>query len=274
MHKKLVAALTIAIFVLSSVAIIAPASAHFTLGDLTPNYRFHANDYDPHVAGPLVYVWPGSGPGSFSGPYTGATPNYPLFPPGYQSPYPGGNPPGQQASVYQLDGNTYAPFGAILTSTDDHQNTGPLIFAINFSDPTAFAGWHTGLGYCGTAGFGYCANYTGITIYIPPEFDLSAAASNPGLVQSTFGATANDIVVQQVSNWDAFGPGWWQVTVTGDIHFYPQHQYQEWYYLKINSVVAPKIAGKYFFKAFMIDQYFNNNWPGMARSLAMNGLPM
>ena len=100
---------------------------------------------------------------------------------------------------------------------------------------------------------------------------MTAAASNPGLVQSTFGATANDIVVQQVSNWDAFGPGWWQVTVTGDIHFWPQHQYQEWYYLKINSVVAPKIAGKYFFKAFMIDQYFNNNWPGMARTLATNG---
>jgi len=277
LHKKLVAALTIAIFVLSSVAIIAPASAHFTLGDLTPNYRFHANDYDPHVAGPLMYVSPGAGAGAFSGPYSGGPVG--LFPPGYQSPNPGGNPPGQQASVYQLDGNTYAPFGAILTSTADHPNTGPLVFAINFSDPAAFsyinaagaaAPWAGMLGYCST-GFSYCANYTGITIYIPPEFDLSAAASNPGLVQSTIGATANDVVVSQVSNWDAFGPGWWQVTVTGDIHFWPQHNYQEWYYLKINNVVAPTTAGKYFFKAFLLDQYFNNNWPGMARTYATNG---
>jgi len=269
LHKKLVAVLTIAIFVLSSVAIIAPASAHFTLGDLTPNYRFHANDYDPHVAGPLMYVSPGAGAGAFSGPYTGGPVG--LFPPGYQSPNPGGNPPGQQASVYQLDGNTYAPFGAILTSTDDHPNTGPLVFAINFSDPTAFAGWHTGLGYCGTPGFGYCANYTGVTIYIPPEFDLTAALNNPGLVESTFGATANDMIIQKANSWDAFGPGWWQVNFQGDIHFWPQHKYQEWYYLKINSVVAPKIAGKYFFKVFLWDEFLNTNWPGMARTFLTNG---
>ena len=270
--KRFVAALTIAIFVLSSVAIIAPASAHFTLGDLTPNYRFHANDYDPHVAGPLVYVWPGAGPGAFSGPFTGAVPNYPLSPPGYQSPYPGGNPPGQQASVYQLDGNTYAPFGAILTSTDGAPNTGPLIFAINFSDPTAFTGFKPGLGYCGTAGFGYCQNYTGVTIYVPPEFDLTAAANNPGLVQSTFGATANDVFVTKANQWDAFGPGWWQISFEGDIHFWPQHNYQEWYYLKINSVVAPTIAGRYFFKAFLWDIAFNTVWPGESRSFAMSGL--
>ena len=106
MHKKLAAALTIAIFALSSVAIFAPVSAHFTLGDYTPTARFHANDFDPHVAGPTAYVWPGSGLAAFSGTPAG-------FPPGYQTPYPGGNPLNQPSSVYQLEGNAYAPFGAI-----------------------------------------------------------------------------------------------------------------------------------------------------------------
>ena len=53
MHKKLAAMLTIAIFALSMFAIVNPVSAHFTLGDLTPTYRFHANDFDPHVKGSL-----------------------------------------------------------------------------------------------------------------------------------------------------------------------------------------------------------------------------
>ena len=128
MHKKLVAALTIAIFVLSSVAIFTPAAAHFTLGDYTPGYDFHANDFDTHVAGPTGYVWPGSGLADFSGTPGG-------FPTGYQSPWPGSNPPGQPQSVYQLEGTGYAPFGAILTSTEDHANRGPLIFALNLTCP-------------------------------------------------------------------------------------------------------------------------------------------
>ena len=47
------------------------------------------NDFDPHVTGPIGYVWPGGGLNAYSG-----------FPelrnvnnaPGYQSPYPGGKP--------------------------------------------------------------------------------------------------------------------------------------------------------------------------------------
>ncbi len=38
MHKKLAAALTIAIFVISTLAIVVPVQAHFTLGNLTGTY--------------------------------------------------------------------------------------------------------------------------------------------------------------------------------------------------------------------------------------------
>jgi hypothetical protein len=67
LHKKLTASLTIAIFVLSSVAIFTPASAHFTLGDYSSGFDYHQNDFDKHLAGPTGYVWPGCGLASFSG---------------------------------------------------------------------------------------------------------------------------------------------------------------------------------------------------------------
>lgn len=106
--------------------LVTPVKSHFTLGDLTPVPRFHANDFQPHVAGPTAYVWPGGGFSSYVG--LGND-----FPPGYQSPYPGGNPPDQSKDVYQVEGDNYAPFGAVLVSTPDHSSRGPLIFALNFS---------------------------------------------------------------------------------------------------------------------------------------------
>ena len=148
MHKKLAAALTISIFIISIFAIMTPVQAHFTLGDLTGTYRYHANDFDPHVAGIIGYVWPGAGQNAFAGfPNVGSN----TLSPGYQSPYPGGNPPwvGSGASPtnwMQLEGHEYAPFGAVLAGS-----TGDLVFAINST-------LMTGLGY------------DGWFILIPPEF--------------------------------------------------------------------------------------------------------
>lgn len=242
MHKKLVAALTIAIFVLSSVAIFTPASAHFTLGDYTSGFRYHANDFDTHFAGPTGYVWPGSGLADFSGTPGG-------FPTGYQTPWPGGNPPGQPQSVYQIEGNAYAPFGAILTSTEDHSNRGPLIFAFNLTCPGVNCFEHE------KAGLGLTSDleFTGITLYIPPEFDLSSVVANYGLVQQTFAVTSSDWSISQADMNDPIGPGWWVITWEGNIHWRTAHDYQEWYYIKINDVAAPMIAGKYFFKMFLWD---------------------
>lgn len=250
-----------------SASLVSPALAHFTLGDLTPVPRFHLNDFTPHVGGPTGYVWPGSGLSSFTGGKSG-------FPPGYQSPFPGGNPPGQPKDVYQLEGDAYSPFGAILTSTNDYNERGPLIFALDFSQPCQF-GWNDVDNTCGS-GAKYAENFTGLSIYIPPEFDLSALFSgrygyNPGLIESTFGATADDIILTQASAMDPWGPGWWVVSIMGDIHWWPQHDYREWYYVRINDVVAPKVAGRYFFKVFLQDQFFNFVYPGMPRSSLVTG---
>ncbi len=84
MNKRIGAAFIVMLFALGIVSI--PVSAHFTLGVLTPTYDFHANDYDPHVAGIIGYVWPGIGYST-----TAAGIMAPAYP-GYQSPYPGGNP--------------------------------------------------------------------------------------------------------------------------------------------------------------------------------------
>jgi hypothetical protein len=246
-----------------ALASVAPVKAHFTLGNLIPSFRFHSDDFDPHLAGPTAYVWPGGGLSS----YTGFGDGFPL---GYQSPYPGGNPPGQSQDVYQLEGDAYSPFGAVLASMADYKSRGPLLFALNFSEPCQF-GWNDVDSTCGSgSGARYSENFTGLNIYIPPEFDLSALFSgpysyNPGLIESTFGATAADITIARASATDPWGPGWWVVSILGDIHWWPQHDYREWYYVRINDVIAPKVAGRYFFKMFLQDQFFNFNYPGMPR---------
>ena len=131
LYKKPIAIITIILFIISSIAGVNPVQAHFTLGDLTGTFRHHANDFDPHVTGVIGYVWPGGGQNAYSG-----TPNFANVnnAPGYQSPYPGGKPgfaPGltggaPSASWYQLEGDSYAPFGAILAGS-----SGDLIFALN-----------------------------------------------------------------------------------------------------------------------------------------------
>jgi len=133
MKRKLNGLVVIVLFLLSVLAVANPVNAHFTLGDMTGTFRYHANDFDPHVPGVIGYVWPGGGLNTWNGIPTFATVN---SGPGYQSPYPGGKPsnaPGQNqfgnapsSSWYQLEGDTYAPFGAVLAGS-----TGDLIFALN-----------------------------------------------------------------------------------------------------------------------------------------------
>jgi hypothetical protein len=241
---KLLALLLVGILWIGFASLIVPASAHFTLGDYTSNYRFHVNDFDPHVPGPLAYVWPGSGLSAIAGNPAG-------FPPGYQTPYPGSNPPGQPSSMYQLESNAYSPFGSILTSTTQTPSRGPLIFALNLSRPCELENvlCLDGRPVAGSELF----NYTGITIYIPPEFDLSSATSSIGLVSTTFSTTSADISLGRSGAQDPIGPNWWLLYSSGDIQFWPQNDYAEWYYVKISNVVAPQIAGKYFFKIFLWD---------------------
>jgi len=270
-----VAAIIIAIFVISTFAVVNPVNAHFTLGDLTGSYRFHKLDFDPHVPGVIGYVWPGGGQNAYQG-----VPNFAATTsaPGYQSPYPcraageqlGGGSIGTVAtpqclpagaptsSWYQLQGSAYAPFGAVLAGS-----TGDLIFAINSTSTRNSRGW------------------SALMIAIPPEFGV------PDISQITSTLTNNyaSIYVDRLSPWDRYAPGWTLITVFADTDCsagkfqvtcnsnsaqgagYYNHQFinftseDEWYYVRINGVQAPWIAGRYFFKMLL---YGDNDIVGMA----------
>jgi hypothetical protein len=234
LHKKLAATLTIAIFLFSTLAILAPVQAHFTLGDYVPNYPYETNDFDPHVPGVIGYVWPGGGENTYLG-YPSYVTN--VVSPGYVPPYPvnaltnAGRYPSPWTQNYaQLDGHEYAPFGAIVAGT-----TGDLIFAINSTEPLDF---------------------TNLKILIPPEFGV------PGNEQvvTTITNTYYDIARGGVSVYDRYAPGWSRISITADaqadIQFFPAG----WYYVRINGVTAPSIAGKYFFKLFLSGGDTGNYW--------------
>jgi len=275
MDKKLIAVVVIVLFLSSGLAIIAPAQAHFTLGDTIGNYPFHENDFDPHVPGVIGYVWPGGGEDSYSG-----VPNFAsnLNPPGYQSPYPctaspagvGGTtavscaPSGAPSSSwYQLQGSSYAPFGAVLVGS-----TGDLIFALN---ATKFeADGRTPL-HCPTgSALPAVCRWDTVGILLPPGF----SGIQPPQVVTTITNDYTGISVMRVGPYDRYAPGWTLVMIQSDAGIsstappstnhasssvLPYYDHQgidftsagEWYYIRINGVVAPSIAGRYFFKILL-----------------------
>jgi hypothetical protein len=262
LRKLLQGALLGAFFVISTFTIIGHVQAHFTLGDLTGTYRYHANDFDPHVAGVIGYVWPGGGQNAYSG--------FPNFAnvnnaPGYQSPYPGGKPGlspsssgNNPSSWYQLQGDAYAPFGAVLVGSK-----GDLIFAIN-ATCTSFAPTPNPPATCaGVPNEGWDT----IAIYIPPGFILPAS-------QQVVSTISNDYAgynIVTAGPYDRYGPKWNVVYVQADTitnaasaatavgpAFY-NHQFinftsgAEWYYIRLNGVTALPTAGRYFFKIELIN---------------------
>ena len=238
MHKKLAATLTIALFLLGTLAITAPVQAHFTLGDYTSTPPYHTNDW-VHLPGVIGYVWPGGGEGSYA---NAAGLNFisSQLPPGYQSPFANYPPAAPSFTWYQLAGNAYAPFGAVLTNS-----TGDLIFAMNATDkfPVGALGWGSW------------------DILIPPEFGNIL----PEQVVTTLTNDYSGISVVTLDQFDRYAPGWTLVQIFPDgnemgvaghgissvanmINFTVAG---EWYYARINGVKAPSIAGKYFFKMFL-----------------------
>ena len=92
-------------------------------------------------------------------------------------------------------------------------------------------------------------------IAIPPEFKISNA---PEQVVTTITNNYGNIYSYKVNPYDRYTPGWSLIRIVADpqnpIHFYnagPTGQ-GEWYYVRINGVTAPTIAGKYFFKIWML----------------------
>ncbi|HYW02277.1 MAG TPA: hypothetical protein VE862_12470, partial [Candidatus Acidoferrum sp.] len=262
----------------------ASVSAHTTLGNSNsgpPFFRSNEEELNPtntfgtaHVPGPLGFVWPGSGLNS----YTGVSSN----PPGYQNPFTTYEQPLQEAT------HSYSPEGAILTSTPDHDNVGDLIFAINFSQPCAFATASQNSN-CPN-GFAPTFNYTGVTIYIPaPVFDRTGALIQDGFeptsginwgdvgvpsentynsgnagpgdnsnIVTTITDNYGNIFVTKADMYDPFGPGSWVVFIgapPSGISFTPLRHWSETYYIRINQLKAPETAGLYFFKMFLSDSY-------------------
>ncbi len=245
----------IGLFMLGILAVGVPVQAHFTLGDLTGTYPYHTNDFDPHVPGVIGYVWPGSGQCAYLGFPNQANDN---CAPGYQAPYPNGNPPGAPSnSWYQLQGDTYAPFGAILTGT-----SGDLIFALNAT------AWSTAACQASNGGAGctrFSGRWQGVDILIPPGFSVPGSPQ----VVSTITNDYSSIAVARISPNDRYAPGWTLVEVLADAGFdssnpslatTPYYNHQgidfstagEWYYVRVNGVLAPSVAGRYFFKTLLL----------------------
>jgi hypothetical protein len=289
----------IAIFVISTFAIMSPVHATFTIGDLTGSYPWHQNDFDPHVSGVIGYVWPGGGENAFNGaPNFASNLNYP----GYQSPFPctvstGSKvsqgttyspsdcaPPGApQSSWYQEQGNAYAPFGAVLAGS-----TGDLIFGVNSTacgvnlfSAASTCSWRHG--------------WAGLVILLPPGFGVPDVSQVVSTITNNYG----NIYVDRLGPYDRYAPGWTAVTILTDagctsfgstgtgnsgggglnspapyfptacaapttgegapapLSSYYNHQMinftssREWYYVRINGVTAPWIAGRYFFKMLL-----------------------
>jgi hypothetical protein len=102
----------------------------------------------------------------------------------------------------------------------------------------------------------------GVDILIPPGFAI------PGVPQvvSTITNDYSAIAVARISSDDRYAPGWTMVRVLADAGFdaasptgTPYYDHQgiyftaagEWYYVRVNGVIAPSIAGRYLFKILL-----------------------
>jgi len=251
MQKSAVSAILLWIILASSQ--ILPASSHTTLGTLDgslPYLRKNDHELNPendlgvgHVPGPLAHIWPGSGLNM----YTGNVAN----PPSYQSPFQDYECP------LQVAGSKYSPEGAIPASTADRDVIGDIVIGLNFSRPDAFPDT--------------VFSYGSVTIYVPTPLKNKAGlleqdGFEPVGVNWELGEATNivttitdnygNIYVTKAGPLDPFGPNWWMIRITASrsgIRFVKEHDY--WYYVRINQVRAPVVAGRYCFKIFLDDHY-------------------
>jgi len=275
MDRKLLAAFAIALFLLSA---MAPASAHFTLGELDgtrtrgvkydgpyPYDTTGVPDEQKHRQGPLAYVFPGAGLWSeslYGGPWRW----------GY-----GYTPGSDQIQGYDplrlgihRGGNHYSPWEAILTSVDtdwdgkyEYESKGDLIIALNF----------TGTGYPEK-------EYKNIAIYVPAATDAYGRYTGEGFIPPvdwSKGDTSNIVTtltsdyekiwVGKADDKDPFAPGWWIIHIRWvSIRWNStDNTHTRWYYIRLNGMTAPTVAGKYFFKIFLgYDDTDLCSWPTQA----------
>jgi hypothetical protein len=134
-----------------------------------------------------------------------------------------------------------------------------LIFALNFSQPNSFPG---------PSRF----NYTSLAIYIPaPVFDATGKLVQDGFepatgiswdqgdnsnIVTTITSDYGSVSVTRADRNDPFGPGSWIIYIRAPpsgITF--NKNFDNWYYVRINQMKAPFVAGRYFFKMFLNDSF-------------------
>ncbi len=127
---------------------------------------------------------------------------------------------------------------------------------MNFSRPGGFSGSYT---------------YWSITIYIPAPFKNRSGALEqdgfePAGINWQLGETTNiattitdnygNISVSKAGPLDPFGPSWWMIRIgAGGSGIKFTYNTDEWYYVRLNQMKAPVVAGRYFFKIFLNDHY-------------------
>ncbi len=211
MRPKKLVVLSVATLLVFSVLSLGPIQGYLLPTPASLNNSNRPSSFDP-VTGVVAYVWPGGEPNT--------------------------NPDTSNS-------------GAVLTNS-----TGDLIFAV-----TAVGGYRTdGTGSSGPQGTSPTRGWGGIMIAIPPGFNVPDASQ----VVSSFTNDYAGISVSKVGPYDRYIPGWTLVSVlaengrdtVGTSVYYDRQTIQftsagEWYYVRINGVTAPNVAGSYFFKTLL-----------------------
>ena len=199
------------VLVLSALA-LGPIQGYVTFAEKPLGYRYSTTGFNP-VTGVVGYVWPGGEPIA----------------------------------------NTVSPNGGAGVLTN---STGDLIFAV-----TAIGDYRTdGTGSSGPKGSSPTRGWTGLMIAIPPGFNVPDASQ----VASSFTNDYAGISVTKIGPYDRYIPGWTLVSVLvengrnsiGSNIYYDRQTLQftsagEWYYVRVNGVTAPNVAGSYFFKILL-----------------------
>ena len=139
----------------------------------------------------------------------------------------------QEFVPHAIDAQIPGLVGSVWPSEVLANSVGDLIFAISSSGFSNAHGWDT------------------LAILVPPEFhDIL-----PEQVVSTITNNYANVFVGRLSPSDRFGPRWTIVSVTADANTHRQFinftTGTEWYYVRLNVVIAPSIAGNYFFKMYL-----------------------
>jgi hypothetical protein len=130
-------------------------------------------------------------------------------------------------------------------------------------------------------------------ILIPPEFTVPGASTgDASQIVSTLTNSYYQVQVTKLGSDDRYAPNWTAVLLTRSAGIfsspagptcgitgssapcYYNHQFinftnaGEWYYVRINGVTAPSIAGRYFFKMLLLSKLTDEGYYGVGPSLA------